>query len=649
MQPLSTLLVAGTLFILSPISAAQDHSQAGIRELRLGESTFRHVLNKTSRDTIAQDYAMERENRPTPKIGLALSGGGTRAALFSHGVLNGLHDSGVLERVDVISSVSGGSYAAYWYFSKLLEKATPKQIFADCLPTWWVSGTSSGSDANAETLKALMERARERRRMPDCSNTLHWEEGDPYRWQAHLARWPDMFRTAPGYIDGDSQGAPILLALAHVPGLILEFPLGPFIEDSILPMEYHHGIERVWGLSPLPRIVPRNPTVKDDENTKWTYSNDTGNPGTTDMHVNPAHAGWTGLADRYRSDPKLPLWIANATQGTKGDAPEPKNIYELTPLSHGSSKRGYRNESPLAAGVSDLGRGTLASAAFADRQGVSNPLYRIPMHLHKAATWGIDIDNRFGGIPKTLHLSDGGGAENLGLYSLIRRGVPDIIIVDTAQDLTGKMDDLCWVKAALAIDDLKMKFGALDQLDQLCASWVQEPDPKKWPHKKKRTEKLAYNTSAWLNPVVTGIVKWPEKSGMPDTRLWLVKLGWNQQAFRRAYNARDCDSDANPVNCLLTVYYGHNTATINKRDQYMVFPHLSTVGAQYNSSSYLFWAYRELGRMLSSNLVWTDAEGGRLELKRKTPQCSQKAMTYIAKQRPKTRPETPDEDPTYCE
>lgn len=56
-----------------------------------------------------------------PKIGLALSGGGTKAAVFAHGVLHGLNDSGVLKNVDVISSVSGGSYAAMWYFTKHIE------------------------------------------------------------------------------------------------------------------------------------------------------------------------------------------------------------------------------------------------------------------------------------------------------------------------------------------------------------------------------------------------------------------------------------------------------------------------------------------------------------------------------------------------
>lgn len=43
------------------------------------------------------------------RIGLALSGGGYRAAAYHIGALRALHKLGVLGKVDVISSVSGGS------------------------------------------------------------------------------------------------------------------------------------------------------------------------------------------------------------------------------------------------------------------------------------------------------------------------------------------------------------------------------------------------------------------------------------------------------------------------------------------------------------------------------------------------------------
>lgn len=49
------------------------------------------------------------------KIGVAFSGGGYRAAAYHIGVLRTLHRLGILDTVDVISSVSGGSIIAAYY------------------------------------------------------------------------------------------------------------------------------------------------------------------------------------------------------------------------------------------------------------------------------------------------------------------------------------------------------------------------------------------------------------------------------------------------------------------------------------------------------------------------------------------------------
>lgn len=50
-----------------------------------------------------------------PKIGLALSGGGSRAIAFHLGCLRALHDRGILKKLEVISAVSGGSVIAGMY------------------------------------------------------------------------------------------------------------------------------------------------------------------------------------------------------------------------------------------------------------------------------------------------------------------------------------------------------------------------------------------------------------------------------------------------------------------------------------------------------------------------------------------------------
>lgn len=49
------------------------------------------------------------------KIGVALSGGAYRAAAYHIGTLRALHHLGLLDKVDVLSSVSGGSITAAYY------------------------------------------------------------------------------------------------------------------------------------------------------------------------------------------------------------------------------------------------------------------------------------------------------------------------------------------------------------------------------------------------------------------------------------------------------------------------------------------------------------------------------------------------------
>src|ERR1035438_500056 len=49
------------------------------------------------------------------KIGLALSGGGYRAAAYHLGTLKKLNQMGILDKVDIISTVSGGSITGAYY------------------------------------------------------------------------------------------------------------------------------------------------------------------------------------------------------------------------------------------------------------------------------------------------------------------------------------------------------------------------------------------------------------------------------------------------------------------------------------------------------------------------------------------------------
>jgi integrative and conjugative element protein (TIGR02256 family) len=65
-----------------------------------------------------------------PKIGLTLSGGGSRAIAFHLGCLRALHDKGILENIEAISTVSGGSVlgALYVYGNESFEEFEKKVV-----------------------------------------------------------------------------------------------------------------------------------------------------------------------------------------------------------------------------------------------------------------------------------------------------------------------------------------------------------------------------------------------------------------------------------------------------------------------------------------------------------------------------------------
>lgn len=580
----------------------------------------RKALKDITPESLAKDYESERLYRPEgnkqPIIGLALSGGGTKAAMFAHGVLNGLQDSGVLKKIDMISTVSGGSYVAYWYFTKQLESRRQNfkisQIFDDCIPTYWTE-----KDTGDVLLQDAMQAAKDRpptKGMLECENPSHFRAktentrlDDPYRWQAHIVRWPDVLQTTPVYLDGDKQTSPEkhFLKLSFQ---ALKYKARHLSTKSAVPLMYQYGIERTWGLNPKPRDIT---TTKGESVQHWEYTNDgMSDIGKGEMRVNPSTMQWSQLVELYKAsdasiDEVMPLWILNTTDDQKSKGVNIQHIFEMTPFGYGSINNGYINN-PKSMPISDLGTSVRASAGFADAQGLERGSQQLIVdnlgRIDKAFQWGVDVSIvEKNGDAKKIRLSDGGGAENLGLYSLLKRGLEDVIVVDAAQDVEGDMSNICTVRKALESENVKFKleFDALHNLDGVCKE-----------HSKRR-----YNVSAWKNPVVKGTVTWPSINGNKPrvTNIWLIKAAWDERKIVDVYSkgSIECGKEGQ-INCFLDVFYGHNSSQRDKKDGYMYFPQLSTVGATFNSSSYLFWGYRELGRMLASNLKVN--EFGRIEL-----------------------------------
>ena len=81
--------------------------------------------------------AIERARGRKPATGVALSGGGIRSATFSLGVLQALAKSGFLEKIDYLSTVSGGGYigsSLHWWWNGRNGSKTPFGPGKDDLP-----------------------------------------------------------------------------------------------------------------------------------------------------------------------------------------------------------------------------------------------------------------------------------------------------------------------------------------------------------------------------------------------------------------------------------------------------------------------------------------------------------------------------------
>ena len=85
----------------------------------LGAHVFRTNLRRPCLYQVTRDASETISAEPAPvsprDVGLALSGGGSRAIAFHLGCFRALHDLGLLSRLQVISSVSGGSVIAALY------------------------------------------------------------------------------------------------------------------------------------------------------------------------------------------------------------------------------------------------------------------------------------------------------------------------------------------------------------------------------------------------------------------------------------------------------------------------------------------------------------------------------------------------------
>ncbi|MCS8153520.1 patatin-like phospholipase family protein [Pseudomonas aeruginosa] len=379
--------------------------------------------------------------QPTPRIGLALAGGGAKASSFSMGVLQGVVESGLIEHIDILSTVSGGSYAGLWFNDRYIlddpdfshpgktPLSTQRSWFRDCYPSrYWskLDLTRFGVDSTAAGKEALAQKKIELRRLglnpcplQNFTNYIEGEEydgatgvadrseWDPYRFQNYVRGYQDLFNIGSDFFGRPafdysatsedyrlwSFGAPIVLesvgamVLTVVPNYLFDW------EINLSPTRrvYRDGIARTYGASPIPCYEAG--CVRTEELKGVRLEGD----------VERAKRVRFDEVKRASQVKGAPLWVVNATAGEDRSVwdlrhPSPYDLtaFEFTAFGAGSGLYGYELKaedvlpSPLEASV--------ASAAFFDTQQkwVSAPPIRnflaIGMKL-TTAEWGVSVKN----------------------------------------------------------------------------------------------------------------------------------------------------------------------------------------------------------------------------------------------------------------
>lgn len=618
-----------------------------------------------------------------PALGIALAGGGSKASAFGIGVLAGLADTDLLDTANYISSVSGGSYAAYFHYAHHVlprrsndrERPTSKQLYWDCVLLPEPGATTP------DTYNAI-------RKFGGCKSQhlqpmRRADESAPpdNRYQAFLRCQQDMLR--PGVCSTQTTTRDLGMSALAILGTVTLFPVSNVATTlfdwgyGVSPSQstYRNGIGVGFGTTSVQpgelaqasggrrlgiTCAPESGAIAKDCDSQGLFVTPNGH----ELTFQELRAGL--LASRQPGEVPLPFWIINAaapryrsafgwwTLGSKDSTNS--DMFEMTAVSHGSGRYGYVS-APVSLHRMNVLDAVGASAAFLDANQtvVLQPwrgLVGVGLHLLNL-DWGSDIANyNVSDERRQLHkampfpfywldssisklstktpaetnrirssfirLIDGGNGENLGVYSLIKRKVKTILVVDASQDSKGQFLDIC----ALA--------GRFENAPKSVASHLYIPGLQGFEdHCKKLNLGKAggYDLHAWKFdfPVLAGCLRVDKGSDSPnqcadlqpnDFRLLIVKPALNLERFVRTQtlppNLQDKSSTSyrKLTRCLLpdegngpgTSLLNCDTSTFlllnwsDDRRKCQVFPQHSTVFMTIDSSATLFGAYRELAR-----------------------------------------------------
>jgi len=378
----------------------------------------------------------KRDRSAPPRFGVCFSGGGNRSAAFCTGILGALHRKGLLDKIDVISAVSGGSYALSWF---LLQPYYHRARLED--PRTMIGPIQEKMfDPDGLFQRYLVENAKPLGASGLVSLFLQVAITLPF--DLVLFNALRLLSSPLSWGSGATKAANLLNA------------------QSLSRKSYREGIQRTYHVFPdsQNKVPEKKPRLRDMGFVASQHMN------LTSHGVAPV--SFPALTD-FAQKAGLPSFIFNATvrpPQPDASAPLKQRIFELNPMGLGSDSCGYltwedtegfgwepgdqiqkgwmfrlsqnidaggSGTSPYATircfNIAPAISGAALSGTNIEEQRTRRLLQLLNMGLEYVAPNPADRN-------RVVRLSDGGHSENLGAYALLRRKCQSILVVDAEHD-----------------------------------------------------------------------------------------------------------------------------------------------------------------------------------------------------------------------
>ena len=338
-----------------------------------------------------------------PRYCIALSGGGMRALAFATGVLHGLQERGAYNRAAVLSAVSGGGYASYWLAANVHPGA---------------DGAQSPAGAAGEQLNRLRIHSAEFMSLSTKAELLL----APFSLQSPLPTEPHLWQSVVSLVahtvsGGESRLTELRWGAAH--------------------SAYSRALQRMLG-----------------GNWKSPVSADRLHDLATDGHV-PVLV-WLATArprNAAECEPGLSSELAERARSLAYAA------FEIGPTQTGSERLGFLSHMLMAPIDATAVSGAGMSIPFEERC--------VLLHMVDASVVVEDYpprsnlieaqDRRRGAsVGPWFQLTDGGIADDLAVFPLVRRLCADIIVVDAEFDPYLIFEGYGYLKQQLAKLDIRL-------------------------------------------------------------------------------------------------------------------------------------------------------------------------------------------------